>query len=413
MRPPARAGGDSRKEAFTDMPAFARAAAHPRFAQAIVVAAEFMATTLWFSASSVSGEIADAAHLTAEAPLDLASPVQIGFVVGTLTLGLVGLGDVFRASRLFASSAMIGAIANTAIAFTPESIRLVLFCRLVTGVALAGIYPVGMKLAIGWNPGSAKRILAWLVGMLTLGTAAPHLIRFVNLPFDWRAVLFVSSALAAVGGLLVFLTGDSTLSTPGGLRTLRLGALLRQFQRRSLATVALSYLGHMWELYAFWALVPVLAQHALELGGTPAVPVSLYSFGCIAIGALACVAGGLASERLGSDRVAAWAMWLSALMCLIAPVVTNGPLFFLCLMICGFFVIADSPQLSALAVEACDRDQIASTLALLNGAGFLITVASIQLCTQLWPVLGPAVSWILLPGPCLGAFCLSRRRKPT
>jgi MFS family permease len=387
-----------------------RSQAGAGFAQATVVAAEFMGTTLWFSASVVSPEIATAAHVATGAPLDLASAVQIGFVVGTLALGLTGLGDRFRASRLFCFSALAGAAANSAIAVIPDSINLVLLCRLITGVTLAGIYPVGMKLAVGWNPASAKRVLGWLVGMLTLGTATPHLIRFANLSFDWRIVLFTSSALAVLGGVLVFLIGDGNLSPACGRSSPRFRILLQQFRARPLAIVAFAYLGHMWELYAFWALVPVLVRHALELGAIP--PAFPYSFACIAIGGVACVAGGIASERIGSRLVASGSLWLSSLMCLIAPIVTSGPLLLACLVIWGFFVIADSPQLSALAVKACDSHQIANTLALLNGAGFLITVVSIQLCTQLWPSLGIMSTWILFPGPCLGALCLSRMRDP-
>lgn len=156
----------------------------PKLSQTAVVVAEFLGTSLWFSAAAVNDKIALAAGSAAGVTLDLSSPVQIGFVAGTLTLGLLGLADEYRASRLFFASSLIGAFANSAIAFVPAHLWIVVLCRFVTGVALAGIYPIGMKLAISWDPKSTGRILSWLVAMLTLGTASPHLICFVNLAFD-------------------------------------------------------------------------------------------------------------------------------------------------------------------------------------------------------------------------------------
>jgi MFS transporter, DHA1 family, inner membrane transport protein len=379
-----------------------------RSSQATVVVAEFFGTSLWFSANAVSDRIAAAGGMRGEI-LDLASAVQVGFVAGTLILGLMGLADRFRASHLFFTSSIVGAAANATIAWVPDHLPLVLASRFATGCALAGIYPIGMKLAISWEPRSASRTLAWLVAMLTLGTALPHLVRFLNATPDWRLVLFASSALACLGGVMVLMTGDGAMLPSGAHARLEVRAVLAQFRGLELRRAAFGYLGHMWELYAFWALAPLFCENALRLARMPTSSVPLWSFLCIAAGSIGCIGGGMLSTRLGSARVARYAMAGSALMCATVPFVRSGPLLLTCLFVWGVTVIADSPQLSTLAFEGADRRSVASALAILNGSGFALTAVSIHLCTAMWPAWGPAVAVLLLPGPCLGIAALRQR----
>jgi MFS transporter, DHA1 family, inner membrane transport protein len=376
--------------------------------QAAVVLAELLSTSLWFSANAVSDKIAKAAGLPAGEIIDLSSAVQIGFVAGTLILGFMGFADRFRASRLFFMSSIVGAAANAMIAFVPDHLPLVLACRFATGSALAGIYPIGMKLAISWDQKSAKRTLAWLVAMLTLGTAVPHLIRFLDITPDWRVVLFVSSVLACCGGILVLATGNGA-SLPSSNKVASFRLVVAQFRRPALRRAACGYLGHMWELYAFWSLAPQLSQVALELAQISPRYVPLASFCLIAVGAIGCITGGVLSGKIGSLYVAIYALLGSAVICATAPFVTNGPLLIACLLLWGTTVIPDSPQLSVLASEAADQRSVASALAVLNGIGFALTAVSIWLCSRLWPAWGISVAWLMFPGPFLGILALRRR----
>jgi len=372
--------------------------------QAAIVVAEFFGTSLWFSATAVSAEISEALGRHGGEPLDLSSAVQIGFVSGTLLIGLTGLADRFRASSIFAASAVFGAAANALIAALPMTLAPILICRFATGVALAGVYPIGMKLAVSWNRNSAGRVLGWLVAMLTLGTAAPYLMHYLNTGQDWRLTILGASVLACAAALIALITRDGPDIQSGRRARIEFAALLGQFKLPKLAAASLGYLGHMWELYAFWCLVPFLVASATR--HEPGWPVSLLAFLVISAGALGSVIGGIVSRAAGSRAVALIGLSGSAAACAIVPVLDAPWLLLTVLFIWGFLVIPDSPQLSSLAVEACNSDQVASTLAILNGTGFLLTAVSIKLTLAFWPSIGPAVAWLLLPGPLAGLLAL-------
>jgi MFS family permease len=386
-----------------------REALHVALALPAIVAAEFLGTTLWFSTNAVSPDISRALDRGGDL-LDLSSPVQIGFVAGTLLLAFTGLGDRVRASQIFLWSALLGAAANALVCLTPPILWQLMLWRAVTGFALAGIYPIGMKLAIGWKPSAAKSTLGWLVGMLTLGTAFPHLVRYANVGLDWRDVVLTSSMLAAIAGMVVAFVGDGPVRPVNGGREKHVVAVMRDFQSRPLRHAALAYLGHMWELYAFWAMVPLLLVHASG-AQQPSSELARDAFGIIAAGSAGCILGGYVSKKFGSERVACWSMAISALACLCFPLLADRAALFALLLVWGVFVIADSPQLSTLASEAAAPKRIASTLALLNGTGFLLTALSIHLSIWAWPTMGAKVAWLLCPGPFLGAMMMRAQRR--
>jgi MFS family permease len=369
-------------------------------AVALIVVAELFGTSLWFTGNAAVPDLVAAWELTPLGAAGLLAAVQLGFVVGTLTLAATGLADRFPAHRVFALSALVGALANLGFAYLADGLAAALVFRGVTGLALAGVYPLGMKLVVTWAPERAGAALGWLVGALTLGTASPFLLRYLGGRFPWEAATTAASALAVLGGALVLLLGEGPAKKPGAI--VRWATVWAAFRVPAFRASALGYFGHMWELYAFWALVPVL------LTATRVEPVPLAAFAVIGAGAAGCVFGGVVSRRLGSATVAGTALYSSGLLCLAFPLMTDmHPV--VCLLVLGlwgFAVVADSPQFSALSAKACPPEAIGSALAVQNGIGFLVTIASIQLTGALWEHLGPRVVWVLAPGPVLGLIGL-------
>ena len=366
--------------------------------------AQFLGCSLWFSVNGVSAALLDDWGVEPSAMGWLTSAVQAGFIAGTLGLAITNFADRFRASSIFLWASIAGSIANLLFAYQASDLTGGLVYRLIVGVCLAGIYPIGMKLIVSWSTKLPGVGLGLVVGMLTLGTASPHLLNALALSPDWRLTLVAVSMLALIGGILVRWIGEGPygISQSGAIRW---GAVLSSFQRPRFRASAFGYFGHMWELYAFWTLVPWLVNAAMPDASVTAI--SAWSFLVIGIGLLGAIWGGLISQRWGSARVAFVSLMISGSLCVLYPWISVVPAFaIITLMIWGFFVIADSAQFSAISSKACDPEMVASALSIQNSLGFLISIGSIVLLTQWIDHLSVSVVWLLVPGPLFGLIAM-------
>ncbi len=383
----------------------------PRLAVAVIVVAELFGTSLWFSANAVADSLHRDWGITVLELGHLTSAVQLGFISGTFLIAFSGLADRFSASRVFAVCAVLGAAANAAFAFLSDGLSMALLFRFITGLALAGIYPIGMKLVVSWAPQRAGRVLGWLVGMLVFGSGVPHLVRGLNVAPNWQGVIYSASFFAVLAALMVGWLGDGPHH--GGTRRIQWGGVLETFRIREFRAAAFGYFGHMWELYAFYALVPLLI--AAWYGTGAMQDVYLLAAGVFAAGGLGCIAGGMISQHWGSGRVAIIALAGSAACCLLYPFAQGlpSPAILTLLLAWGLFVVTDSPQFSALATGACPPQRLGSALALMNSIGFAITILSIELTAGQWERMGAQVAWLLFPGPVLGLVAMRHhwRRK--
>ncbi|HEV8383461.1 MAG TPA: MFS transporter, partial [Candidatus Acidoferrales bacterium] len=339
--------------------------------------------------------------------------VQAGFIAGTLAFVLSGFADRYAASRIFVASAISGALFNAGFALLANNVSAGMAFRFATGFCLGGIYPIGMKLVVSWEPEKTGQALGWLVGTLTLGTATPHLVRALGAQWPWQAVVLTSSGLALAAALLVGAVGDGPHLPRNNLA--RKNHVLSVFRLPDFRAAAFSYFGHMWELYAMWTITPLLAAQALG-DSASSRNIALLSFFVIATGAAGCIGGGWLTEHLGSARVAAGALAVSGAMCVAYPFVRAAatPVLVALLLVWGLAVVADSPQFSALSARAAPVNLVGGALAAQNCIGFAITLASIDLVTSVWARMGVKVVWLLAPGPVIGLVAIRPllRRNP-
>jgi MFS family permease len=381
---------------------------------AALAVAEFFGMTLWFSATAVTPALVGEFGMSPERAAWLTMAVQAGFVAGTLASAIANLADVLNARVLLFLGALAGAVTNAAVLWAPSG-DAVIGLRFLTGVSLACVYPPGLKLAAGWFRDRRGLALGVVIGALTLGKAFPHLLTALY-GSAWREPMLLASALAAIGGLLVLVVvrdGPYVAATaPFDAR-----AVLRIFQSRGARMATLGYLGHMWELYAMWTWIAILATASFTAAGRTdaAATGSIAAFVAIGSGTAGCVLAGWLGDRFGRAETAMLAMAVSA-ACGAFTVVVFGasPVwFFLLAVVWGFAVVADSAQFSALVSEYSPREHVGTALTMQICLGFLLTMVTIEGL----PRLADAVGWrwaplLLVPGPLLGIWAMRGFLRP-
>ena len=375
--------------------------------------AMFFGMTLWFSATAATAPIVAEFRLTPGDAAWLTMAVQAGFVAGTLMSALLTLPDLINPRHLFAIGCAVGAGANAALVIAGGPFALIAL-RVVTGVALACVYPPGMKIAAGWFEQRRGAALGILIGALTIGSAFPHLLASAAATIPWRALMLAASALALGGSVVVArLVGDG----PYVATTARFNprAAAQVFADRGTRLATLGYLGHMWELYAMWTWIAAFATTSLlPLSRGAAAPASragsAIAFLTIGSGAIGSAAAGWWADAIGKARIARWAMIVSGACAAASGFVFGAPRELLALfaMVWGVAVVADSAQLSALVAQYSPRDHVGTALTIQTCVGFLLTMASIRLV----PIFARTVGWrwvflLLVPGPALGALALA------
>jgi len=385
---------------------------------AVLAASELCGMAPWFSASAVAPALSRVWRLDTAGGAWLTISVQLGFVAGALVSALLTLSDRWSARRLVAGCAWLAGLATLGVAFAPgpgAGIAL----RMLTGAALAGVYPPGMKIVAGWYREGRGLAIGVLVGALTLGSALPHLVRWAVPAEYWRPVLDIAAAAALLGGLLVLLVPhDGPFATPAPPFTWRAAPSILADRAVSLAN--LGYLGHMWELYAMWTWLAafVAASEVARTGGdsTGSGAPAFITFAVVGSGALGCWLGGKYADRWGRTLITSVAMTVSGACALAVGLVFGRPLPVLVplLLVWGVTVVADSAQFSAAVSELAPRELVGTALTLQTSLGFLLTCLTIYLLPWVAARMGWRWSMSLLAlGPACGVWAmLVLRRRP-
>jgi predicted MFS family arabinose efflux permease len=337
------------------------------------------------------------------------SAIQLGFITGTLLFALLSISDRYSPRKLFLICSILGAISNLLIYFIAYDLFSLLVLRFITGFFLTGIYPIGMKIAAGYYKKGLGNAIGLLVGALVLGTAFPHLIKSIGGSLPWQQVIFVISTSSVIGGITMYLLVEDGPYISSGIR-FNPKAVIKLFKYKELRSSALGYFGHMWELYTFWALIPVILFYYLKMN-LAKLNFSFWSFVIIAFGSVGCIVGGMISNKIGSAKVAFIQLALSCICCLISPFIfdTSAPFFLTFLIFWGIVVVGDSPQYSAIIALEAPKELVGSGLTLVNSIGFAITILSLWFVYQFLDMINISHALMILAlGPILGLISMKK-----
>lgn len=384
----------------------------------LLAVATLFSLSLWFSGSAVIPQVTEAWELVSWQQSWLTMGVQVGFVVGALVSSLLNLADRIPTRWFLAGSALMGAIFNGLIAIAVDSFEPALILRLLTGVCMAGVYPPGMKLVATWCLRDRGFGIGVLVGALTIGSGLPHLLNVIPELFtestavEWKPVLLIASGLAllgsAIAALFVRQGPHLTAATKFNWRF-----AMRGFSDPPCRFANFGYFGHMWELYAMWAWVPLMLIASYSQAGIEPILARIAGFGVVAIGSVGCLIAGWMADRLGRTQVISGSLIISGICAAVIGFSFSNPVLLTAIaLIWGLTVIADSAQFSAAVTELSDPRYVGTALTVQTSLGFLLTLVSIHAVPKVQAVLGwEGAFLILVLGPAFGLWSMVALRR--
>ncbi len=382
----------------------------------LLIVAEILAMSLWFVSAAILGDMSKEANLSAGSQAALSSAVQAGFVLGAILSAILGIADRYEPRFVFAFFCIVAACSNALLLFTPPGSAIAIGLRAITGASLAGVYPVGMKIAVGWGQKDRGLLVGLLVGGLTLGSASPHLLAYFG-GTDWRNTVAVASLLATVAAFIVLAVRNGPFHSKAA--KFNPTVITQAWTNKSIRRAYGGYLGHMWELYAMWSWIGVAlaVSFSFQLPEYQAAEFAkLMAFIIIAAGALSCGIAGWVADRIGKAELTIIAMAFSGVCALLFALTFGGNIWITVIIavIWGISIIPDSAQFSVLVADHAQGEQAGSLLTFQTALGFALTIATVQLAPLVASKVGwPVMMGLLALGPLFGIYSMWGLRRQT
>lgn len=363
---------------------------------------------MWFAGNAVLPDLSRQFSISGDALGYMISSALLGFICGTLFFAFFNIADRSSPRAIFFACSLLGGVSNLLIYLFPERLAALLVFRFFTGVFLAGIYPVGMKIAAGWYREGLGKALGFLIGALGFGASSPFFVRGMGQSVSWETVIISVSALSLVGGIsMLLLVPNGPFMVKGTKFDSR--ALIVIFQSKGVRSAALGYFGHMWELYGYLVFIPVILANYVAAHPGVDLNIPLWCFWGMSVGSLANIAGGIMADRVGNASVASAQLATSGLCCLLTPWLNCMPvgLFLGVLILWGLTAAGESPQFPTLVARAAPQHLVGSALTAVNCLGFSVTIVSIHMVSGVLPYVGLKYAFLPLSlGPILAVASL-------
>lgn len=384
----------------------------PKITLYIIVFSQFACTSVWFAVNAIMPELATQYSISEDNMSLFTSAIQLGFIAGTLIFALWGIADKYNPTKIFLVSALVSALLSGSLLINTNNLYSIVIIRFLNGICLAGIYPIGIKIAADLYTKELPKVLSLLVGTLVLGTALPHLLNYMSLANGLYTVVISTAVLSITGGFLIGF-GVPYKDFTKRPHKFEIGRITQLFTNEKLTQSAYGYFGHMWELYAFWAFLPLFFKTYNSIHNSN-LNISLYSFLCIAIGFISCFFGSKLVNFYSSKQIAKYSLLGSFVCCICFPFmlyIASAEIFIAFMLLWGMLVIIDSPQLSTLVAQTAPEIYKGTAITIVNCIGFAITIVSIQLIsTFINYTLNPFVYLLLAIGPLIGFLKLNNSK---
>lgn len=351
----------------------------------------FLGSLPWYNFSAVASYIASEKHLTASDIGLIISAFQIGYVL--VVVFTSWLADRIGPKKVITASTLLAGLFSMTFALFADNLASILILRILSGAASGAIYVPGLALLSQWfSPHERARALSSYTGALIAAYAGGYLIASpIAAVFGWRLGILATSIPALLGFLINLFLVQEHVDYRVELATSRSPSSSISKPRKRMPAIGMaamaaclfitiSYMGHMWELFAFWGwLGPFLASSFVAAGME--TPVASSMAGKIAalivlMGVPSSILCGIAADKLGRIKtiVIVSIFGLSA-NCLFGFL--HGRNVWLITVVglwIGFWAVADTAIYKALITEIVPANVISTTLGIQSVSGFGMTV---------------------------------------